>query len=266
MARATTKEAARNDRLAVYVVHGLRRPHCIFDHILTLLSPKPFQTLHSKIHTPSIIYILLILVSFTYSAAVARPSNDLIERYTAFNQTQLSWDDPYNYTFCELRPRDDPNGSFRQPYFSFKILFSRKDGITEEFFHRHWKTVHADLTLSQVDFALRVQRYTQFHQDDEHRNNVQRLLAAVGGSMQLAPYDGIAEFHTKYYETFERFILSVFADPLIVGDQRKFVNMSSPLHVMAGYENLIFGSGINTSNGYEGVLPGDLRLKYSEDN
>lgn len=82
--------------------------------------------------------------------------------------------------------------------------------------------------------------------------------------MQLAPYDGIAEFHTKDYETFEKFILSVFADPLLVEDQHEFVDAGSPLHVMAGYDNLIFGSGIKTSKGYDGILPGDRRFIYSE--
>ncbi|KAF1841557.1 uncharacterized protein K460DRAFT_291381, partial [Cucurbitaria berberidis CBS 394.84] len=132
----------------------------------------------------------------------------------------------------------------------------QKAGITEEFFHRHWKTVHADLTLDQLDFALR------FHQDKQNWANAQRLLTAVGGAMQLALYDGIAEFHTKDYETFEKFVLSVFADPLLVGDQKKFVSSDSPLHIMAGYENLIFGSGISISNGYDSVVPGDRRFKY----
>ncbi|KAF2132409.1 hypothetical protein P153DRAFT_275417, partial [Dothidotthia symphoricarpi CBS 119687] len=165
----------------------------------------------------------------------------------------------YNYNFREFRPQSGRNGSFRQPYFRFLILFRQNAGITEEFFHRHWKTVHADLTLSQADVGLRLQRYIQLHQDKEHRDMIQPLLAAVGGAMLLAPYDGIAEFHTSDYATFEKFILSVFNDPIQVGDQQTFIEAGAPLHVMAGYENLIFGSGIETSNGYDGILPEDSR-------
>ncbi|KAJ4374296.1 hypothetical protein N0V83_003037 [Neocucurbitaria cava] len=216
-------------------------------------------------HVSHGLFVLLTLIYLAHSAVRTYPSNDVAERDITLSHTQLPQDAPHEYKFNEFQPSSDLNGSFRQPYFSFKILFCSKDGITEEFFHRHWKTVHADLTLSQVDFAVRIQRYTQFHQDEENRAKVQHLLTAVNGAMQLAPHDGIAEFHAKDYETFEKFILSVFADPIIVGDQQVFVNAGSPMYVMAGYENLIFGSGIRTSNGYDGILPEDHRFKYSGD-
>ena len=32
------------------------------------------------------------------------------------------------------------------------------------------------------------------------------------------------------------------------------------MHVMVGYDNLIFGSGIDTSGGSSGILPSDPRL------
>ena len=67
----------------------------------------------------------------------------------------------HNYTFDELRPQRGLQGSFRQPYFRFNIFFRRNAGITEELFHRHWKTVHADLTISDGDAGLRLLRYTQ---------------------------------------------------------------------------------------------------------
>lgn len=37
--------------------------------------------------------------------------------------------------------------------------------------------------------------------------------------------------------------------------------MAGPIHVMAGYDNLIFGSKIETSGGEDGILPTDRRLK-----
>jgi hypothetical protein len=67
----------------------------------------------------------------------------------------------HNYTFNELRPQRGSNGSFRQPYFRFKVFFRKNTGITEEFFHRHWKTIHADLTISGKNAGLRLLRYTQ---------------------------------------------------------------------------------------------------------
>ena len=67
----------------------------------------------------------------------------------------------YNYTFDELRPQRDGQGSFEQSYFRFNVFFRKNAGITEDFFHRHWKTVHADLTISDKDAGLRLLRYTQ---------------------------------------------------------------------------------------------------------
>lgn len=112
-------------------------------------------------------------------------------------------------------------------------------------------------------YSLEANVKIKFHQDEDARNKLQRLITGTGGAMALAPYDAIAEFHTKDYETWEKFILSVFSDPAIVGDQNKFVDGTSPLHIMGGYDNLIFGSGIRTSGGYNGIMPGDRRFRYA---
>ena len=81
--------------------------------------------------------------------------------------------------------------------------------------------------------------------------------------MEIAPYDGIAEFLTKDYETFEAFIMQIFGNPILVADQQTFV-ASGAMHVMAGYDNLIFGDSINAAEGRDGILPGDERLVRSE--
>lgn len=67
----------------------------------------------------------------------------------------------HKYTFKELRPQQNGRGSFQQPYFRFNIFFRKNAGITEEIFHSHWKSVHADLTVSEKDAGLRLLRYTQ---------------------------------------------------------------------------------------------------------
>ena len=67
----------------------------------------------------------------------------------------------HNYNFRELRPQQGMKGSFQQPYFRFNIFLRKNAGITEEEFHRHWKTVHADLTISDKDAGSRLLRYTQ---------------------------------------------------------------------------------------------------------
>ncbi|KZM19923.1 hypothetical protein ST47_g9051 [Ascochyta rabiei] len=169
----------------------------------------------------------------------------------------------YNYTFDELRPQPGSQGSFRQPYFRFKIFFRKNTSITEKFLHSHWKTVHADLTISDPDAGVRLLRYTQFHQDEEHRKMIQPLIHATHGRLAVSPYDGVAEFLTKDYGTFEKFLMQIFINPVMVADQQSFADDSTAMHVMAGYDNLIFGDAIDALNGANGILPSDPRLVHT---
>ena len=52
-------------------------------------------------------------------------------------------------------------GSNEQPYFRAMIFFHKKPGLTDDFFHEHWKSVHADLTLSTKDAGVNLVRYVQ---------------------------------------------------------------------------------------------------------
>ncbi|KAJ4290823.1 hypothetical protein N0V90_010018 [Kalmusia sp. IMI 367209] len=130
--------------------------------------------------------------------------------------------------------------------------------LCEEQAHEHWKTVHADLTMAAENTGVDILRYVQFHMDKKHRNSLKPLLDT--GSVVLAPYDGIAEFHAKDAASVLRFIDHAFQNETIIKDQMYFVDGSSPLQIMAGYDTLIFGSGIDTSDGTDGILPGDPRL------
>ncbi|KAF1841558.1 uncharacterized protein K460DRAFT_169323 [Cucurbitaria berberidis CBS 394.84] len=66
------------------------------------------ENLSSAMPVSSIFFGLLTLAFATYTAAVSRPSTDLIERNTTFSQIQPSRDSPHKYNFHEFRPRDDP--------------------------------------------------------------------------------------------------------------------------------------------------------------
>lgn len=86
----------------------------------------------------------------------------------------------------------------------------------------------------------------------------------TAGLLEIAPYDGVAEFLTKDYETFEKFVLQIFNDPVLVADQQGFVDARSAMHVMAGYDELVYGDAIDAARGRNGILPGDKRLKCSK--
>lgn len=87
---------------------------------------------------------VLIAASLTNALPLAKPSTD-----------------SHTYTFRELQPKHADQSRFQQPYFRFNIFLRKNPSITEDVFHRHWKSVHADLTMSQKDAGLRLIRYTQ---------------------------------------------------------------------------------------------------------
>lgn len=64
----------------------------------------------------------------------------------------------HKYMFPELSLG---SGSNEQPYFRALVFFHKKPGLTDEFFHDHWKSVHADLTMQTKDAGILLKRYTQ---------------------------------------------------------------------------------------------------------
>ncbi|KAF2107229.1 Malate/L-lactate dehydrogenase [Lophiotrema nucula] len=165
-------------------------------------------------------------------------------------------------------------GSNEQPYFRALIFFNKKPEHTDEFFHEHWKSVHADLTMQVEDLGLNLVRYIQFHQDAKSKAAVAPLLEGNGGNMHALPWDGCAEFHARTGEDFVKFIQSVYDSKELVGCGTRFIDPLVGMHIMAGYDDLIYGSAISTSFGLsnmpgnDGVLPADERLiaKKTEEN
>lgn len=58
----------------------------------------------------------------------------------------------------------------------------------------------------------------QFYQNTHHCQITPFLIAASNGLIGSAPYNGIAEFLTKDYETCELFVMQIFGNPLSVAD------------------------------------------------
>jgi hypothetical protein len=83
------------------------------------------------------------------------------------------------------------------------------------------------------------------------------------GAITYAPYDGIAEFYAKDYDHFDKFLSAVFPDPVVNADMQMFADVPFGIHVMGGYDSLIFGRAIHEHGGKDGILASDPRLKYS---
>lgn len=119
---------------------------------------------------------------------------------------------PYHFTELSLG-----GGSNQQRYFRAMLFFNKKPGLTDEFFHDHWKSVHADLTMQVQDAGVDLVRYVQFHQEKKDVDAMEDLLEASGGSMKMVQYDGAAEFWAESPEKFTKFIKGVYASSHLVG-------------------------------------------------
>ncbi|KAF2031831.1 hypothetical protein EK21DRAFT_87656 [Setomelanomma holmii] len=168
----------------------------------------------------------------------------------------------HQHTFPELGIGTG-GGSNQQPYFRAMVFFNKKPGLTDGFFHEHWKSVHADLTMQVDDVGVELVRYVQFHQERKDIEAMAPLLEASGGTMSIALYDGAAEFHARSAEAFVRFVKNVYGSSHLVGCGTRFVDLVKGYHVMVGYDNLIYGAGI-PGMGKDGIMPGDSRLNYKK--
>jgi len=82
--------------------------------------------------------------------------------------------------------------------------------------------------------------------------------------MKIAPYDGCAEFHAESAEHFVSFMKRVYDSAHLVGCGTRFVDLVKGYHVMAGYDNLIFGPSFPGHSRSDGILQGDKRMSVSE--
>ncbi|KAF2034570.1 hypothetical protein EK21DRAFT_56094 [Setomelanomma holmii] len=156
----------------------------------------------------------------------------------------------HTFTFPSLNPG---SGSNQQPYLRFLMFIKKRPDISDEKFHEWWKTVHADLAVAVESFGGHCVRYVQLHQTAEHKKEAEKY------GLSVLEYDGVGEMHVKNLEDWLEFQKSpAFAEKLL-GDGPNF--MDGTLKVMVGYDNLIYGSKIETSGGTDGILPGDRLLK-----
>lgn len=102
----------------------------------------------------------------------------------AFNHQALSYDAAPNY----------------QPCVKLSFFFNKLPEVSYEQFHRHWETVHADLTVAAKDFAVcKIQRYVQFHQTPDMKEKAKSL-----GLVHM-DFDGCSEIWVKTWDDWEKF-------------------------------------------------------------
>ena len=87
-----------------------------------------------------------------------------------------------------------------QPYVRLSFWFNKLPDVSYEQFHRHWETVHADLTIATKDFLVcDIKRYVQFHQTPEMKEKAKSL------GLEHMDFDGCSELWVKDFDDATKF-------------------------------------------------------------
>ena len=87
-----------------------------------------------------------------------------------------------------------------QPCIKLSFFFYKLPDVSYEQFHRHWETVHADLTIAAKDFAaFKIQRYVQFHQIPEMKEKARQL------GLTHLDFDGCSEIWVRSWDDWMAF-------------------------------------------------------------
>ncbi|KAF2165613.1 hypothetical protein M409DRAFT_23905 [Zasmidium cellare ATCC 36951] len=155
-----------------------------------------------------------------------------------FQHPKLSYDAKPNY----------------QPSVKLSFYFSKLPDVSDEQFHRHWETVHADLTVAAKGFkACKIQRYVQVHQTAEWKERAKSL-----GLVHL-DFDGCSEIWVETWQDWMDFFNSEEYAKVMQPDCPRF--MAFPISVFVGEENLIYGEALPGLKGADGVTSSTLQTR-----
>lgn len=125
---------------------------------------------------------------------ISHPSN-----YLEFHQTPIMTLKKIDHEFKNEALSYDATPNY-QPCIKLSFFFNKLPEVSYEQFHRHWETVHADLTIATKDFhACKIQRYVQFHQTPEMRTQAKQL------GLQQIEFDGCSEIWVRSWDDWMAF-------------------------------------------------------------
>ncbi|KAI0169314.1 EthD domain-containing protein [Hypoxylon sp. FL1284] len=108
-----------------------------------------------------------------------------------------------------------------------KICFNvkRKEGLSEEEFHRYWSNDHIKLLRTVEPFKKYIVKYSQFHVDTSMGQGVPKIEGI----------DGIAQFWVKSVEDLFALVTSEEYLTIVKPDEEKFVKTNEMAGVF-GYD------------------------------
>lgn len=132
-----------------------------------------------------------------------------------------------------------------EPLIRISVCIHRKEGISEEDFHRYWAHEHGPLAAEWLKRCgivkyVQVRRERpplskaprpdqlctmQYHTSSEHRSLAKKMADAVG--RPVLDWDGMADFYVRRYEDFEAAFLDSEYMDRIRPDEIKLIDMDT---------------------------------------
>ncbi|KAK4895101.1 hypothetical protein LTR27_006707 [Elasticomyces elasticus] len=120
-------------------------------------------------------------------------------------------------------------------YLKISLFLKKQPNVTNEFFHKHWKTQHVDVALRNKTFANKARKYNQVYRKVHVTPELREQAMTFG--IPVLEYDGIAEVWVDSLEDWKE----VLADPDFVkdvgADEQLFI--LAPISVQLSYDNLV---------------------------
>ncbi|EJD35551.1 hypothetical protein AURDEDRAFT_175349 [Auricularia subglabra TFB-10046 SS5] len=108
------------------------------------------------------------------------------------------------------------------------LYIKRKEGVSMEFFHKHWSGEHAKIIMGLPIAQKVLVKYCQYHVNSQQ-------LAALSAITKPVHFDGVAEFWGRSYEDLAAFISDPEFIRLVWPDGEKFLDTAAS-EAFIGYE------------------------------
>ena len=124
-------------------------------------------------------------------------------------------------------------------------MAKRNPKLTEDEFHHHWSTVHAQKASAHLA-KFGIVKYTQYHTPSSLRKQLAQSLPAVGGDTDkdsmIVDYDGFVELLMPDLSCYEKAIEDQYYKDVIVPDEMAFADWSSS-KLTVGWEEVYIQDG-----------------------
>lgn len=140
----------------------------------------------------------------------------------------------------------------KHQYVRVTILCHRNPKLTEEEFHKHWSTTHAQKASAHLE-RYGIVSYKQYHSTSKLRDLLVKAMPSIGGEIDknsmISDYDGHVELLMPNLDCYQRAIEDEYYKNVIAPDEQEFADWSSS-KLTVGWEEVYIQNGkvVNLKN------------------